>query len=542
MLYNVAEMKQIQQGQSTRNEMVFQVVMPLDVGIMIPEDATVRLLKEITERMDFSKLNQSYARKVYAGGATPKQLFEIVILGFMKGRCSLRDFEDACQYDICFRFLLGNQGIPDHSRFGRFIRERLQEETAEHLFYQLIRDLREREEIEGKSLFVDGTKIEANANRYSFVWAKSVGKNAEKLEEKTARLLKEINLAYPLAMSGAQAAEEVLLHLEAMAQEQGIEFVHGKGNRKKQIQKHIESLRMQLSKAEEYRNHRAIMGQRNSYSKTDHDATFMRMKEDHMQNGQLKPAYNVQIGVEGEYIVGVDITSDRNDAGSLLPLLARMNEQGGLVHEQIVADAGYESEENYTQLEQRGQEAYIKPQNYEKSKQRSFRQNAFLRENMPYDAQEDCYTCPAGKKLRHEYDKVRRSKTDYEQNVSIYLSEGCAGCSVKAMCTKAKENRRIEVSKTFLRQRSEALERITSEKGILLRINRSIQAEGAIGVLKEDWGFRRFLRRGNPNVMTELLLRAFAYDVNKLHNKRSQQRLKTQLIVPKKTEYLPNTG
>ncbi len=522
--------------------MVFQVVMPLDVSIHIPEDATVRLLKEMTERMDFSQLNQSYTRKARRREATPKQLFEIIVLGYMKGRYSLREIEESCRYDICFRYLLADKRVPDHSRLGRFVRDRLSGGTGEHLFYQLVHLLRERGEITGQHLFVDGTKIEANANRYSFVWSKAVGRNAKKLEAKTEGLLNEVLQTYPMELSGLTDADGVLSKLEWLAQDRGIVFVHGKGKRKTSLQKHIEALKSYVLKAEEYRKHQGIMGTRNSYSKTDHDATFMRMKDDHMRNGQLKPGYNVQLGVESEYIAGLDISAERNDTAALIPLLERMEHKGGLVHDTVTTDAGFESEENYTYLEKRGQIAYIKPQNYEKSKTRRFRKNAFLRENMPYDAAEDSYLCPAGKKLCHCYDTIRRSKTGYEQKVSVYESETCSECALKSQCTRAKGNRRIEVSKTFLLQRTGAMERMNREMGVLLRMNRSIQVEGAFGVLKEDWNFRRFLRRGAEHVITELILYAFAFNVRKLHNKRRQNRLRTHLFTVQNRESLPDTG
>ena len=239
-----------------------------------------------------------------------------------------------------------------------------------------------------------------------------------------------------------------------------------------------------------------------------------------------------QLGVEAEYIVGLDVSAERNDMYTLLPLLAQMEEGRGIRHEAVVTDAGYESEENYTGLSERGQTAYIKPQNYEKSKKRSFRGNAYLRENMPYDEAEDAYTCPAGKRLAQRGESIRKAKSGFEQTVTHYACADCADCAHKSKCTKAKGNREMEVSKRFVEQRGASLVRITSEYGILLRVNRSIQSEGAFGVLKEDWGLRRFLRRGRGNVMTELLIYAFAYNACKLHAKSARGRLRTQLFQP----------
>ena len=495
-----------------------QVVMPLELGIAIEMDDPVRLLIEITERLDYRELYAAYDRPSRVDEATPKQLFQIVVLGFMNERYSLRKLEKACKRDICFMYLLGGKQAPDHSRLGSFIKERLQGRVAEGLFYQLVKELEVRGEVEFKHLFVDGTKMEANANRYSFVWAKSVGKHEVKLDEKLSALHSRIIEEYvlPSDCTGSEECREALL---AEKERRGIVFVHGRGKRKTQLQRDLEQLEAYMGRKAKYTDYNATFKGRNSFSKTDRDATFMRMKEDHMRNGQLKPGYNLQLGVEGEYIVGVDVRNDRSDEGTLLGLLDRMEAGCGKRHERVIADAGYESEENYLGVQHRGQIAYIKPQNYEKSKTRKYRTNAYLRENMPYDAQTDTYTCPAGKQFEPIYQTKRKSKTGYEAAISVYECFACEGCPQKKLCTRAKGNRRLQVSKQFVALRQAALERITSPEGKMLRLNRSIQSEGAFGVLKQDYGFRRFLRRGTMNVLTETFLYAMAYNIDKLRNK-----------------------
>jgi len=495
-----------------------QVVMPLELGIAIEMDDSVRLLIEITERLDYRELYAAYDRPSRVDEATPKQLFQIVVLGFMNERYTLRKLEEACKRDICFMYLLGGKRAPDHSRLGSFIKERLQGRVAEGLFYQLVRELEARGEVEFKNLFTDGTKIEANANRYSFMWAKAVSKHEAKLEEKLSELLERVIVEYGLPYS-CTVAEKCRSALLAEKERRGILFVHGRGKRKTQLQRDLEQLAAYMSRKAKYTDYAAAFKGRNSFSKTDRDATFMRMKEDHMRNGQLKPGYNLQLGVEGEYIVGVDIRNDRSDEGTLLGLLDRIEAGCGKRHESVIADAGYESEENYLGVQQRGQIAYIKPQNYEKSKTRKYRTNAYLREHMPYDAQADIYTCPAGKQFEPIYETKRRSKTGYEAVISVYECFACEGCPQKKLCTRAQGNRRLQVSKQFVALRQAALERITSPEGKMLRLNRSIQSEGAFGVLKQDYGFRRFLRRGTTNVLTETLLYAIAYNIEKLHHK-----------------------
>ena len=500
-----------------------QVAMPIEIGVKIGTEETVRLLLEITEGMDYRELKASYARKTTAEEATPEQMFKLVLLGFMNRIYTTRQLEAACRNDIRFMYILGGKSVPDHNRFWRFIKKHMYGAPAEGLFYQIVKALEKRGEVSYMHAFVDGTKEEANANRYSFVWAKSTGKYEARLQEKLAAEFERMRKEYRLSKE-PKTAEEWLVQLEKQQEEEGIAFVYGRGKRKTQLQRDVELLRACLKRQTKYREYNATFKGRNSFSKTDKDATFMRMKEDHMRNGQLKPGYNVQLAVEGEYIVGVDISSERSDQLTLLPLLDRMYAGTGKRHACIVADAGYESEENYLGVQARGQLAYIKPQNYEKAKKRRYRTNAFLRENMPYNEQADTYTCPAGKLFELTGEKKRKSKSQYEATVSVYECFSCEGCPQKTLCTRAKGNRRLEVSKKFVALRAAALERITSSDGTVLRRNRSIQSEGAFGVLKQDYGFRRFLRRGEVNVFTETLLYAMAYNVNKLHNKLIQER------------------
>ena len=308
-----------------------------------------------------------------------------------------------------------------------------------------------------------------------------------------------------------------------------VPFVHGRGKRKSELQRDIEQLHVMVERKQKYARYNKTFRGRNSFSKTDPDATFMHMKEDHMRNAQLKPGYNVQFGVEGEYITGVLVSPERSDQLTLIPLLEKM--QGyGADYTDVTADAGYESEENYSWFEAEQKEYYIKPQNYDRSKTKKYKSNMALRDNMAYDAERDEYTCQAGQKLRAKYESERKSKSGFISKITHYECEDCSGCKYKKSCTKAKENRKMQVSKRFIQQRADSLARITGEKGVLLRMNRSIQSEGAFGVVKQDYGFRQFLLRGSRKVLTEILIVAIAYDINKLHAKIQQNRTGTQLF------------
>ena len=284
-----------------------------------------------------------------------------------------------------------------------------------------------------------------------------------------------------------------------------------------------------VTRKKKYEKYQATFSGRNSFSKTDPDATFMHLKEDHMRNAQLKPAYNLQLAVEGEYITGFDISSERSDQLTLIPLIDKMDENIGVKYQDVTADAGYESEENYTYFENRKQACYIQPPNYERSKTRKFKNNMALRENMEYDAEKDEYTCQNDKKLQAVYTGKRKSKSGFESEVTYYECESCEGCHHKKNCTRSKGNRKMQVSKKFIKQRKQSLENITSPEGILLRTNRSIQVEGAFGVIKENYKFRQFLLRGNSKVQAEIALIAMAYNINKLHHKIRDNRTGTQL-------------
>ncbi|MCW4001560.1 MAG: IS1182 family transposase [Candidatus Bathyarchaeota archaeon] len=503
------------------NESGYQVAMPLDLGMRIDADDTVWTLIKVMERVDYSELTGTYQRRPRKGEATSKQLFELIVLGFINGLYSTRKIETACRNDIRFMYLLRGKRVPDHSRIASFIKEHLTDGVLERLFYQMVELLREQGEIAFEQLYVDGTKIEANANRYSFVWAKSTGKYEAHVDEKLIALLERLTVEYGIVHDDAKGYRQALLERKEAAR---LSFVYGRGKRKPQLQRDMEELDGLLSRKARYAGYNRTFRGRNSFSKTDPDATFMRMKEDHMKNGQLKPGYNLQLGVEGEYIVGAHICSERSDELALLGLLERMEAGCGKKHREIVADAGYESEENYKKLKVREQIAYIKPQNFERAKARKYRNNSYLRDNMPYDADKDTYTCPAGNTFAHIYDTRRKGKLGFETTVSVYECFGCDGCPQKTLCTRAQGNRRLQVSKDFLALRQASLERISSDWGKTLRLNRSIQVEGAFGVLKQDYGFRRFLRRGEANVFTEILLYAIAYNVNKLHNKMRQNK------------------
>jgi len=529
-----------QQKDYTLGRWGFQLFLPFDYEVIIPTDDSVRLLDRIVEGMDISKLEAAYSNLGRKPAAPPRILTKIMFYAYMEENYSSRKMQKACERDINFMWLLAGHPAPSHKTFNEFRKHKLGE-VVESLFYQFVEKLHEIGEVSLENIFPDGTKIEANANRYTFVWKKAVERYSAKLPEKARLVAGEMEKLYlrPFEVCDETFDRDVYAMIKFLKNEietEEIEIVHGPGKKQSNEQKLLKSLEEMRQKHQEYEDKKEILGGRGSYSKTDQDATFMRMKDDHMGNGQLKPAYNVQLAVEGEYIVGAGVFQNCNDLGALIPLLESMLENSPLLLEnlkKVIADSGYESEEIYAFLKKLGIDPYIKPQNYEQMQTRKFKNNIGKRENMAYNAETDEYTCANGMRLRPVGTKKRKSTAGYEAEVTVYECESCEGCPIKVKCTKAKGNRRMEVSKAFDEMRAESLKNVTSDHGKLLRINRSIQVEGAFGIIKEDRHFDRFMTRGLPNVKTELFLLCIGYNMNKLHAKIQNNRTGCVLHVPK---------
>ena len=516
----------------------YQLVLPLCLEGLIPDDDSVRLLSHELEELDYTLLYQAYSTKGRNPAVDPKTMFKILTYAYSQNIYSSRGIETACRRDINFMWLLAGQKAPDHSTIARF-RTGFLADACEDLFYQMVRRLAAMDELSKETVFIDGTKLEACANKYTFVWKKSVGKWEEKMflkmDEAVALLNREYMKSFSISKENRTSdLQSIVDYLKDFCLASDVVFVHGRGKRKSVHQRYLELFESFLKRQLLYNLHHSRFGNRNSYSKTDVDATFMHMKDDHMRNAQLKPGYNVQIGVDSEYIVAADIFQDRNDVWTLVPFLKHMEKHIGFRYLSVTADSGYESEEAYDYLREQEQAAYIKPQTYEKWKKRSFKQDISKRENMNYDENSDTYICHAGKMLSAIYMKKQKSKNGYESNVTVYECSDCSGCPYKDKCTKAKGNKRLYVSKNFISQRQISYKNIMSETGTKYRMNRSIQVEGAFGVLKNDYEFQRFLLRGKTKVKLEILLLCFGYNINKLHAKIQNDRLKSYLF-PLKT-------
>ena len=296
----------------------------------------------------------------------------------------------------------------------------------------------------------------------------------------------------------------------------------GRGHHLTNVQRFYRDALVYQEKLERYENYLASMSGRNSMSKTDPDATFMRMKDDHMRNGQLKPAYNLQVLVDSGYIVGSSASADRTDYATMIPALDHMHKSLPWKYSKYCGDSGYDSQQNHEYLEKHQIAAYIKPQGYEKSKKRKYRKDIGQKENMSYNADQDCFICTKGKKLELKYVRSRKNQYGYETTNHIYrCTRGCKSCPSRSACMKRSKApyKQIQVNHRLNDYHRQALTLITSHEGTEIRVNRSIQAEGAFAQIKANWSFRRFLHSGMSGVHTEWLLMCLAMNAVRLGNR-----------------------
>jgi hypothetical protein len=399
--------------------------------------------------------------------------------------------------------------------------------VIEEVFTEVLEYLIEHGYVKVENYFIDGTKIEANANRYSFVWRKSTENYKQKLEEKVREMMDEVERvnAEEEERYGDKDLEE--LGEEAEIDTEDLKELAKRLNEKlkerpkdKQLKKAVRKLEKDfIPRMEKYERYEETFEGRNSFSKTDEDATFMCMKEDHMRNRKLKPGYNVQIGTEQQFVTGYSIHQRPGDSTCLIPHLEKVRTQLGRMPKKVIADAGYGSEENYAHLEDQAIDAYVKYGTYDREQKKRRKipeRERYWASNWVYDDQRDEFTCPQGKRLRYEYTSKTRTDNGYPAERRVYRCADCEHCPVREKCTRSKYGRRVRFS-PFLRQfRQTAHERLLSPEGKHLRSQHLVEAEAVFGQLKHNWGFRRFLLRGLDKVKTEWGLLCVAHNIAKL--------------------------
>ena len=462
----------------------------LDRFLLLLEDSGVGEL--LPERSDNPMGRPAYR---YA------DLFAVILCGFAFGEASLRDLEDACKYDLRFFYLM-QQKRPGHTVFGDFINEVILPQRKE-IFGRITKAIIKETGIEADECFIDGSKFEADANRYKFVW-KPV-KLHEKLSDKIRDLLKEVSLERNVPEKGPLSSVLIAGKLTKLSE---------RLKEDPSLKKHFEELAAYLEKLLEYEEKERICGEdRNSYFKSDHDATAMTMKSDYYSGlgSHMRAAYNVQLLVSKGVICAYHVSQSRSDITEFVPVLRAFEEIYGKYPERVCADAGYGSLQNYQFLKENKIENYIKPTN--------FQGNVSGRNPDCYTLQEDgTLLCLGGRIGRGTEIPSRHSKN---AGSVFYRVEDCRECPFAAYCKRflkrKKDSFRIfEVQEELTFYKQEAFANLLSAKGIEMRVNRSSQVEGAFGVLKQDMSYVRLRRTSLEKAETEFMLTALGYNIRKL--------------------------
>src|SRR5690625_3260825 len=418
-------------------------------------------------------------------------------------------------------------------------------EILRQCFVQFRAQLIQANQIDEEAIFIDGTKIEANANKFTFVWRKSIERYNSNLIKKSNEMYDELLTEEIIPEMKRESSEELtveeleemLKHLDQKVEkyDQAIEASENVSERKelrsarKKPKQDRKALQDYIVRKQKYQNDMLIFDGRNSYSKTDHDATFMRMKDDYMRNGQLKAAYNVQIATEGQYTLAYDVFPNPGDTRTLIPFLNNIHQNFFSLPQYIVADAGYGSEQNYDDiLNNRNRIPLITYNQYRKEKKKKFKNDPYQVANWEYNQNKNIYIYHNGQTIhfsnRQNRQKIyfshlsnRTDKYGFRRNYKVYESKDCSGCLLRAYCTRNKENnRRIYYNEKWEKQKAFIRNILSNETTRKIYGKRKIDVEPVFGFLKANLGFARFSVRSKQKVVQELGFAFMAVNLRKL--------------------------
>ena len=497
------------------------LLFPQRIDRDIPKDDPVRILKSVIESLDlsgFKKLYHERGRSPYH----PKMMLMVILYSYMNNVYSCRKIEKLLYRDIYYIWLSGYQK-PDFATINRF-RNRVKNEIG-HIFTLLVLILVEKGFVTLEVEYLDGTKIESKANKYTFVWRKSVERNREKLLEKIRVVLQQINEQ----MAQDKAADVDTLELtpqtlceiskdfkEALGSEPEAKTKEekaaqrGKNKMFKELERHGEKLA-------EYNSRLEQMEGRNSISKTDPSATFMRMKEDAMCNGQTKPGYNLQISSENQFITDFALFPNPTDTLTFIPFLGSFPGRYGRFPKRVVADSGYGSEENFRFMDEAGIEGFVKYNRFHLEHRPRYKPDTFHPDSLYYNEEGDYYICPMGQRMSRTGTVQTRTEGGYISQSACYRAIRCKGCPLRCLCYKAKANQRtIRVNHRLNAYKRKACELLTSEEGIKERGRRCIEPEAVFGQMKSNMAYRRFRHMGKDKVVMDFTFFAIAFNIKKL--------------------------
>jgi transposase len=489
---------------------------PPSLDSMIADTHPVRVVNEVIDELDIDII-----LKKYKGGGTtsyhPRMLLKVLVYGYLNNVYSSRKIAASVKENIYFMWLAGMQQ-PDHRTINLFRSERLRNILKE-IFAQIVLLLVDSGHVSLKEIYTDGSKIESVANRYSFVWGKAIQTNREKIK----RQLKELWSYTQNVAAKEKSDDEPPPDFEKIDSKEVKQTIDRINTTLKDIEKVDPKIKQKLKYAQkhwparlkQYKKQEKILAGRNSYSKTDTGATFMRMKEDHMKNGQLKPGYNAQISTNNQFVVNYTIHPNPTDTKTLIPHLEQYKKLYNALPEVQVADAGYGSEENYQYLDNQSIQAYVKPTDFDRKQKRTYQPNPFATEQLEYDAAKDQYSCPIGNPMKYVGQKIRK-RNGVVKTYSLYKASGCKNCPLREACHRQKGNRLISVNHKGNLLRQQASERLKTGKGIYYRKKRPADVEPVFANIKHNKNFKRFLLKGIDKTEIEWGLLCIAHNLKKI--------------------------
>lgn len=489
-------------------------LLPYKLEELVPQGHPVRIVKQVVDEVDVKPINRKYK----GGGASsfhPRLMLKLLVYGYLTNTYSSRKLEEQAQQNVHFMWLLGMKK-PDHNTINRFRSEKLSG-VLKQIFSQIVLLLQQEGIVSLKeTVFTDGTKIESAANRYTFVWGRSIQKNKDRIKNQLDELWK-----YAQDLAAEERNDTAPLTFEEVDASKVKETI-AKINQKLAAQENVDpKVKQKLKYAEKhwpenlekYNEQEKLLGARNSYSKTDPDATFMRMKEDHMLNGQLKPAYNLQISTQQQFILNYSLHQTSTDYQSLPAHIEQYESLYNELPKAVVADAGYGSDENYGILAQKSIDAYIKYNTFDKEQKDGIK--AFSNDSLHYNEQENYLVCPMGQRMQHIGDGQRITSSGYVQLISRYRAQNCQGCPMRGVCHQSPGNRIVEINHSLRKHKQTAKERLNTEQGIKYRKRRPVDVEPVFANLKHNHGFRRFLLKGLSKTEVEIGLLSIAHNLRK---------------------------
>ena len=507
------------------------VLFPQKIDEDIAADDPVRVLDALVENLNLQRLEKLYKRRGRSP-YHPKMMLKVILYAYMNNIYSCRKIEKLLLYDIRYIWLAGYEK-PDFVTINRF--RNLMKQEINEVFTQIVLLLATKGFITLNVEYVDGTKIESKANKYTFVWKKNVERNRKRLIEKIHTLLAQIDdeIAQEQSSTGNEKIEvtpelltELVGELRNALEQTPAPSTKEEKSALKEKRKQIKELEKQRDKLQEYDTHLEILQDRNSYSKTDKDATFMRMKEDAMNNGQTKPGYNLQIATENQFIVDYSLFPNPADTKTLIPFLESFEKRYQKMPDTVVADAGYGSEENYHFMSEKGIDAYVKYNYFHKEQQPKFKPDPFKSENFYYNKEHDYCICPMGQKMQRVATKFSRTESGYAIRTDCYRAIRCEGCPLRCLCFNAKGNRTIERNHRLSEYKRKARELLCSEEGVRHRGQRCIEPEAVFGQMKYNMGYKRFRHFGTEKVFMDFSFFAIAFNIKKMCKKLLKDGLK----------------